>query len=95
MTVDPSLPGAEILVKGRADLQAGRQSPEALALLAAAPRLRRLGLSIPRVPLQDAAEIELYFCLMRTGAPDPYSTYNALLRSVASLAAALEHRRAT
>jgi hypothetical protein len=90
--VHPSLPGAELWEKAAEDLAAGVGSPEALAVLAAAPRLRRLGLVVPPLPLQQSAEIALYELLARTGAPDPFSAYNALLRRIASLAAALEHQ---
>lgn len=89
-SIDPSLPGAEIVVRGLEDLAEARLGPEALGVLAAAPRLRRLGLDVPEVPLPQAAELELYEGLVRAGTPDPYSRYNALLRRIVSFAAALE-----
>lgn len=42
-----SLPGAEIVLAGLADLAAGRESVNASAVQAAAPRLRRVGLDAP------------------------------------------------
>jgi hypothetical protein len=92
VTLDPALPGCDIVVKGLHDLAAERLSPEALVIIAAAPRLRRLGVEVPERALEQAAELELYDRLVRSGAPDPYSAYNALLRSITSFAAALEHQ---
>ncbi len=92
MTLDPALPGCQTVVKGLNDLASERLSAEALVVTAAAPRLRRLGIEVPERPLENAAELELYDLLVRSAVPDPYSAYNALLRSVVSFAAALEHR---
>jgi hypothetical protein len=92
MTIDPSLPGSDIVLKGLDDLAADRLSPEALVVIAAAPRLRRLGIDVPERHRDQTAELELYELLGRAGSVDPYSAYNALLRSVVSFAAALEHR---
>jgi hypothetical protein len=92
MTLDPALPGCDIVVKGLDDLTNERLSPEALVVTAAAPRLRRLGIEVPECALQQAAELELYDLLVRSGVADPYSAYNALLRSIVSFAAAIEHQ---
>jgi hypothetical protein len=92
MTLDPALPGCDIVVKGLDDLATERLSPEALVVTAAAPRLRRLGIEVPESTLGQAAELELYAELVRSGVADPYSAYNALLRSITSFAAALEHQ---
>lgn len=93
MRVDPSLPGAELVVKGLADLEAARMTPEALVILIAAPRLVRLGMAFPQPPIGRDAELELYELLVRSGSPDPFSTYNGLLRRIDSFAAALEAAR--
>ena len=92
MTLDPALPGCDIVVKGLDDLTNERLSPEALVVTAAAPRLRRLGIEVPERVLEQAAELELYDRLVRSGVADPYSAYNALLRSIVIFAAALEHQ---
>ncbi|MBN1611611.1 MAG: hypothetical protein JW940_33560 [Polyangiaceae bacterium] len=92
MTFDLALPGSDLVIKGLEDLATERLSPEALLVTAAAPRLRRLGIEVPERALEQAAELELYDLLVRSGVADPYSAYNALLRSIVSFAAALEHQ---
>jgi len=92
MTVDPALPGADIVERGLDDLARDRISPEALAVLCASPRLCRLGFVVPRVALSQSAEIELYNLLGHANVPDPYSAYNALLRRVVAFSAAVEAR---
>jgi hypothetical protein len=95
MNLDSSLPGYAIVLQGLADLRADRDSPEGLVVLAAAPRLRRLGIDVPRPERDRTAELDLYDLLARSGTRDPFGAYNALLRQVVSFAAALEHRPRT
>jgi hypothetical protein len=42
-----NLPGAEIVLAGLSDIEAGRKSVNASAVRCAAPRLRRAGLDAP------------------------------------------------
>lgn len=86
------LPGGELLERGLADLEAGRQSTEAFLLEIAAGRLRRSGVALPELPPSStAAELRLYEHLGRHF-DDPYGRYNSLLRRLISLERALETR---
>ena len=89
------LPGADLVQRGLDDATAGRESAEALLIEIAAPRLRDLGLAVPDSFDRGDAELRLYARLGRSGVPDPYGEYNALLRRLTSFVHALEHRRAT
>ena len=86
-----SLPGAELVLPGLADLLAGRETIEALLVEIAAPRLRRLGLAIP---VRDDLEPERRLCaLLSTVNPhDVHARYNALLRRLIAFSQALEGR---
>ncbi|HEX8646713.1 MAG TPA: hypothetical protein VF715_07405 [Thermoleophilaceae bacterium] len=89
-TVDPALPGAEIVSKGMADLAQGRSSEEALLVTAAAPRLRALGLDV--VPSGvDAPLHRLYELLATADRAGAHSRYNALIGRITSFARAAEH----
>jgi len=89
------LPGADLVEAGVADLQAGRLSEASLLVLIAAPRLRALGMDIPRDPDGgDSPEHRLYALLASSPRRDAYSYYNALLARVASFADAAEHAAA-
>jgi hypothetical protein len=93
MTPDLSaLPGGDLVMRGIQDLAAGtNDSVEALLVQIARPRLVAAGLAVPG-PARNEAELALYRRLTADGADDPYSTYNSLLRRLASCAAALEHK---
>jgi hypothetical protein len=54
------LPGAEIVLAGLADLEAGRESINASAVQSAACRLRRAGLDAPSAEGGMPAAHELY-----------------------------------
>lgn len=86
-----SLPGAERVLPGLADLLAGRETVEALLVEIAAPRLRRLGLAIP---VRDDLEPErrLYALLAAANPNDVHGRYNALLRRLIAFSQALEGR---
>lgn len=88
-----ALPGAEIVLKGLADLDAGHQTAEGAAVQVAATRLRSGGLTVPqREPGAGEPGHDLYRLLADD--PDPHSRYNAILRRVDSFARALEGARA-
>ncbi len=93
------LPGANLVRRGMADLEAGLRSPEALLVCVAPGRLRKLGLALSTGagPLPNEPELALYRALGAAGCDDPYYRYNALLREFDSFleAAAARQRRGT
>ncbi len=86
--IDASLPGADLISAGLADLEAGRQSVPALLVSIAAPRLAPLGISVP-FPL-STPEHRLYELLRAENADDAHSRYNALIRRLVSFERAAE-----
>ena len=83
-----SLPGADLVSKGRADLERGTESVEALLVSIGAPRLSALGLRLPAT--FQSPEQRLY---QRLAAEDPdsaHSRYNALVRRLVSFERAAE-----
>ena len=84
------LPGHELVAEGLADLNAGRISEYALLLQVAAPRLRRLGISIDPLPGPEPYEHRLFSLLEEKRGDDAYSSYNSLIRRIARFARALE-----
>jgi len=88
-----SLPGAEIVLPGLADLEAGRESIFASAVQCAAPRLRRAGLNAPSTSGPSPAGHELYRQLSEELGDRAHSRYNAILARVASFAGAAERAR--
>ena len=89
MTRFVGLPNANVVEQGLADLAADRESAEALLLLIAAPRLRRLGIDLPDSS-EDELELRLYEILLEREPLGAYSRYNALLSQIVSFAQALE-----
>jgi hypothetical protein len=85
-----SLPGAEIVLPGIADLEAGRKSANASAVQCAARRLQRLGLAARRAEGDVPAAHELYRRLAGELGDGAHSRYNAILSRVASFAGAAE-----
>jgi hypothetical protein len=84
-----ALPGAELITAGLRDLAAGTASAEALLVSIGAPRLRRAGLAIPSIGV-DNPEHAL-FALLAASDPDAaHSRYNALIRQLVSFERALE-----
>jgi hypothetical protein len=81
------LPGGDLIAKGLADLAARRESIEALLAAIGAPRLRRLGFSIPDVA---DAEHKLYALLAEDDSDSAHSRYNALIRRLVSFERAAE-----
>lgn len=80
---EPSnVPGADLIQRGIADLDAGRRSVEALLVSIGAPRLRSLGIELP--PTLSSPEHELYLLLAGEKGNAAHSAYNALLRRLVS-----------
>lgn len=92
MTVErlERLPGAEIVLPGLADLEAGRESVFASAVQSAAPRLRRAGFNAPSAAGDTPAAHALYRQLSEELGDRAHSRYNAILARVASFAGAAE-----
>ena len=76
------LPGANLVEQGAADLSAGHESIEALLVSVGAPRLRTLGIELPR-PI-ESPEHKLYALLVREKGDAAHSAYNALIRRLVS-----------
>jgi hypothetical protein len=80
-------PGDELVAAGLADLAAGRRTVEALLLVAAGPRLARVGVVLPDHEL-DASGRELYALLEAELGTGAHARYNALQQRVISYCAA-------
>ena len=83
-----TLPGADLVEKGLADLDRGVESEEALLVSIGAPRLARLGYRLA-APFPEA-EHRLYRLLAREDADAAHSRYNALIRRLVSFERAAE-----
>jgi hypothetical protein len=77
-----SLPGADLVARGLADLSARRETVEALLVSIGAPRLKALGCE-PDIPF-DSPEHKLYLHLAREKGNAAHSAYNALIRRLVS-----------
>ena len=86
------LPGAALVAEGLRDAATGVESVGALLIAIGAPRLRRLGLSVP-ASLPADGELRLYRRLKDAHKSDAYAEYNALIRELVSFERALEHRQ--
>lgn len=87
MTVFAGAPGADLVSEGLRDLGAGVESVAALIVSIGAPRLRQLGVEVPR-PFADP-EHRLYRRLAAAGPDDAHTRYNALVRRLVSFERAL------
>ena len=76
------LPGAELVSKGISDLEQCIVSSEALLVSIGAPRLRGLGIDLPRT--LDDPERRLYELLRDQFGDAAHSRYNALVRRLVS-----------
>jgi hypothetical protein len=76
------LPGAGLVQRGVADLDAGRESAESLLVSIGAPRLRSVGIELSS-PI-PSPEHKLYLLLMREKGDAAHSAYNALIRRLVS-----------
>ena len=77
-----ALPGASLVRRGVADLDAGHESAEALLVSIGAPRLRSVGISLS-API-PSPEHKLYALLAREKGDAAHSAYNALIRRLVS-----------
>lgn len=82
-----SLPGAELVEKGLADLARGEETAEALLVSIGCPRLVGLGVPVAK-PLADA-EHRLYALLAADDPDSAHGRYNALVRRLVSFERAL------
>jgi hypothetical protein len=76
------LPGADLVQRGVADLDAGRESAESLLVSIGAPRLRSVGIELSSPILSP--EHKLYGVLAREKGDGAHSAYNALIRRLVS-----------
>lgn len=76
------LPGNDLVSRGVADLDAGQDSIEALLVSIGAPRLRSLGIALPKTI--DSPEHRLYEALAGEAGDAAHSRYNALIRRLVS-----------
>jgi len=83
------LPAGAIIRRGLEDLAAGRQTEASLLVQIGAPRLRRLGLSIP-APASPHVEHVLYLTLAQADPESAHSRYNAMIRALVSFERAAE-----
>lgn len=86
-----SLPGEDLIRQGLADLEAGTESTSALLVAIGAPRLRGVGIPVPRDLPWREPERRLYEILEAEGHREAHSRYNALVRRLESFEAAREH----
>jgi hypothetical protein len=82
------LPGAELVEAGLEDLRQGRETVESLLVAIGAPRLRRIGLSVPPTPPDP--EHRLYAVLAAEDPDAAHGRYNALVRRLVSFERAAE-----
>ena len=83
------LPGGDLAEAGLRDLDHGIESPAALLVSSFAERLRRAGLDVPALRIDDP-EHRLYLLLAAEDAEAAHSRYNSLVRRLVSFARALE-----
>ena len=83
------LPGVEIVREGIEDLQRGTTTVPALLVSIGAPRLRQIGLPVPRQVIRSP-EIKLYLRLAQSDPDGAHSKYNALIRRLVSFERAAE-----
>jgi hypothetical protein len=83
-----ALPGSELVEPGLADLAEGRETLEALVVAIGAPKLRSLGLVVPRHSFEHP-EHALYERLAQAEPESAHSRYNALIRRLVRFERAL------
>jgi len=86
--VSDALPGADLIRRGLADLEKGIESVPSLLVLIGAPRLRRLGFTVPDTDFFP--EDKLYALLAEEDSDSAHSRYNALIRTLVSFERAAE-----
>jgi hypothetical protein len=77
-----ALPGADLIERGLADLNAGKETAEALLVSIGSSRLRSLGFELATA--FDSPEHKLYLLLAREEGDAAHSAYNALIRRLVS-----------
>jgi hypothetical protein len=77
-----SLPAADLIERGAADLDAGRESVESLLVSIGAPRLRSVGIEVS-TPIASP-EHKLYALLAEEKGDAAHSAYNSLIRRLVS-----------
>ena len=83
IVLNEALPGNDLIAAGLGDLQAGRETIAALLVAVGAPRLRQLGLELPK-DLPPEPEHRLYALLAESDSDSAHSRYNALIRRLVS-----------
>ncbi|HEY2933311.1 MAG TPA: hypothetical protein VGK99_16340 [Acidobacteriota bacterium] len=86
------LPGNELVQAGIEDLYRGVETIPALLVSIGAPRLRRLGFSLPNSTI-SLPEQRLYRKLAESDPDGAHSRYNALIRRLVSFERAAECAR--
>ena len=84
-------PGEDLISAGLRDLRRRTRTIPALLVSIGAPRLRRLGIRVPR-PF-GSPEIRLYELLSREAPDSAHSRFNALVRRLVSFERAAECAR--
>ena len=87
--MNSGLPGEDLIEAGVQDLRAGRETIAALLVAIGSPRLRRLGLDLPKLLPQDP-EHRLYDLLAQDDQDSAHSRYNAFIRRLVSYERAAE-----
>jgi hypothetical protein len=87
-----SLPGADLVANGVADLRAGQWSAEALLVASASARLRDAGVDVPESTVDDPWH-RLYALLAEENPQTAHGRHNALVRRLVSFARAATHAR--
>lgn len=82
------LPGGNLVETGLRDLSRGEETCESLLVSIGAPRLRRLGVEVPRA--LESPEHRLYAMLEASDVDSAHSRYNGLIRRLVSFEHALE-----
>lgn len=82
-------PGQDLIEKGMADLESGRETVESLLVRVGGPRLRKLGFDIPP-HTGELPEHRLYKLLAADNQDTAHSRYNALIRRLVSFERAAE-----
>lgn len=77
-----TLPGADLVTAGLADLARGATTAEALLVSIGEPRLRALGFDVPNALAEP--ERRLYELLATENSDAAHSRYNALVRRLVS-----------
>lgn len=90
--MDVILPGDDLIEVGLRDLNAGRETIEALLVAIGAPRLKRIGLNLPN-SLPENPEHRLYDLLAEDDQDSAHSRYNSLIRKLVSYERAAEQRQ--